>query len=62
MKYLLLILFIGCAKTPVKQEPSKPAYVPRSERIKTCVHELLVKDVKAVDSLKICDRIYRGEL
>ena len=59
MKYLTLLLLFSCAKTPVVK---KPEYIPRSERIKACVHEMLNKDVKAVDAIKICDRIYRGEL
>lgn len=59
-KIILLILVVGCARTEVK--PEKPTYIPRSERIKACVNEMLLKDVKAVDALKICDRIYRGEL
>jgi len=60
MKILLLLLIVSCARTEVK--PEKPDYVPRAERIKSCVNEMLMKDVKPVDAFRICNGIYRGEL
>ncbi len=59
MKYLILLMMIGCARTEVK--PTKPTYIPRTERIKNCVNELILKEVKPVDAFLICNGIYRGE-
>jgi len=61
-KIIILLMLVGCARHEVKPEPVKPVYVPRAERIKACVNEMLVKDVKPVDAFRICNGIYRGEL
>ncbi len=59
-KLIILLMVVGCARTEVK--PEKPAYIPRAERIKTCVNDFIIKDVKPVDAFRICNGIYRGEL
>jgi hypothetical protein len=62
---IVLIIFctlnIGCSRFK-SEEPRVDIYIPRAERIKICVNEFLLKDVKTVDAFRICNGIYRGEL
>ena len=45
-----------------KNLKSRNTYKPRSERIKKCVFEMLNRDVQAMQAMRVCNKIYRGEL